>query len=157
MAGIGFVKGLGSLDKLINGEDLTTEDLQNLMYGVMAATGLTKRGIHAANEASLAKQSHPGVEPPSRSTKFKNADGTEDTLTFTDSEIGDMTVFYNRGDAKSKKKLVELIRKQKPNIPDEEINRILSDPNALKELGLVHETHLLGNRYSAVKPEKAPS
>lgn len=157
MAGIGLYNGLGSLDKLINGEDLTTDDLQALMYGVMAATGLTKRGVHAANEARLAKHSHPGVEPIPYATKFKNADGTEDTLTFNPDDIRKATAFFNRGDKKSRAKLVELIKAKKTNIPDEEINRILGDPNALRELGLVHETRITGNGYSEAKPEAEPS
>lgn len=157
MAGIGIINGTKSLEKLINGEDLTTDDLQALMYGVMAATGLTKRGVHAANEARLAKHSHPGVEPIPYATKFKNADGTEDTLTFNPQDIRNATAFFNRGDKKSRAKLVELIKAKKPNIPDEEINRILGDPNALRELGLVHETRITGNGYSEAKPEAEPS
>lgn len=157
IAGAGIVHGAESLDKLINGEDLTTEDVQALMQGTMALVGLTKRGVHAANEARLAKHSHPGVKEIPYKTKFKNADGTEDELTFNPNDIKEATSFLNRGDVKSKAKLVELIKAKKPNISDEEINRIIGDPKALRDLGLVHETRITGNGFSAAKPEDKPS
>jgi hypothetical protein len=86
---------------------------------------------------------------------FKKADGTEGKVTLDEGQIAKLTHFTAAGDRKSKEMLSQMLRDQK--VPAEEINRIMGDANALRELGLIRETPKVGiSRYSAVKQERTP-
>jgi hypothetical protein len=86
---------------------------------------------------------------------FKKADGTEGKVTLDEGQIAKLTHFTAAGDRKSKEMLSQMLRDQ--HVPAEEINRIMGDANALRELGLIRETPKVGiSRYSAVKQERTP-
>lgn len=127
----------------MSGEDLTTDDIKALMYGVMAATGLARQGAHNFNESRLAAKSHPSAEQIPYKTKYKTTENgveVERDVVFTADDIGKAIDWRNRGDATSKAELAKLIKEKAPDIPDEEVNRIMGNANALRELGLVRDT-----------------
>lgn len=161
IGGIGIYGGSVALDKVIKGEDLTTDDIKALMYGVMAATGLVRQGAHNLNESRLAAKSHPGAEQIPYKTKYKvkgeNDVEVEKDLTLDPTDIHEAVRLKNLGDTKSRAELTKIIKNKYPDISDTEINRILGDQKALKELGLVRNTPWYApNSYSTAKPEKVP-
>lgn len=151
-ATIGAVGAADSFGKLMRGEDLNMDDFKELIYGTMSALGLIRTTKKAISDSRLAKNSAPAPEQPTRTTKFKAADGTEQTVTLDDGQISQLTSLRAMGENKSKEALATMLRDK--GVPAEEINRILGNSQALKELGLIRETPKIGpTHYTEVKPE----
>lgn len=150
----GLVDGVGALQKVMSGEDLSMNEIRDLVYGIGSVTGLAgKLGRHFS-DARLAANTQKDVKPLTRTTKYKAEDGTEKSVTFTEGDIA--TITKGKGDTKSKKALSDKL--EEAGVPAAEVNRIMNNPEALKELGLVHNTpNLWFNSYSEVKPESKHS
>ena len=154
LATIGLASSIPSIDKVVRGEDLTIEEIRDISQGLMTLTGVTRRGVKAINESRLAANAHPDPKPIPRKTKYKTADGTEKDLVFTDDDINKATPLFQLRDQKSRADLAKLIKDRYPDIPDEEVNRILGDVGALRDLGIAKNAKLAG--YSTAKEEKKP-
>ena len=151
-ATIGAIGAVDSFGKLMRGEDLNMDDFKELIYGTMSALGLVRTATKARSDSRLAKNSAPAPEQPTRTTKFKAEDGTEQSVTLDDGQISQLTSLRAMGENKSKEALATILRNK--GVPAEEINRILGNSQALKELGLIRETPRIGpTHYSEVKPE----
>ena len=151
-ATIGAFGAADSFEKLMRGEDLNMDDFKELIYGTMSALGLVRTATKARSDSRLAKNSAPTPEQPTRTTKFKAEDGTEQTVTLDDGQISQLTSLRAMGENKSKEALATMLRNK--GVPAEEINRILGNSQALKELGLIRETPRIGpTHYSEVKSE----
>lgn len=151
-ATIGAIGAADSFGKLMRGEDLNMDDFKELIYGTMSALGLVRTTKKAISDSRLAKNSAPTPEQPTRTTKFKAEDGTEQSVTLDEGQISQLTSLRAMGENKSKEALATMLRNK--GVPAEEINRILGNSQALKELGLIRETPRIGpTHYSEVKPE----
>lgn len=153
-AAVGLASSIPSIDKAIRGEDLTIEEIRDISQGLMTLTGVARRGTKAFNESRLAANAHPDPKPIPRKTKYKTADGTEKDLVFTDDDINKATPLFQLRDQKSRADLAKLIKDRYPDIPDEEVNRILGDAGALRDLGIAKNAKLAG--YSTAKEEEKP-
>ena len=153
-AAAGLASSIPSIDKAIRGEDLTIEEIRDISQGLMTLTGVARRGTKAFNESRLAANAHPDPKPIPRKTKYKTADGTEKDLVFTDDDINKATPLFQFRDQKNRADLAKLIKDRYPDIPDEEVNRILGDAGALRDLGIAKNAKLAG--YSTAKEEEKP-
>ena len=131
----GALNAVDSFGKLMRGEDLNMDDFKELIYGTMSALGLVRNTSRAISDSRLAKNSTPASEKPTRTTKFKAADGTEQPVTLDEGQISTLTNLRGRDKKAAKEKLAEMLRDQ--NVPAEEINRIMGNSQTLKELGLI--------------------
>ena len=132
----GLVDGVGALQKVMSGEDLSMNEIRDLVYGIGSVTGLAgKLGRHFS-DARLAANTQKDVKQLTRTTKYKAEDGTEKPITLTEGDIA--TITKAKGDTKSKEALSTKLKDS--GVPAEEVNRIMNNPEALKELGLVHNT-----------------
>lgn len=158
----GAAKGVAALNKALDeNQELTLEEIKDLMYGVMSAIGFTGRAINAGKEAKLAHASHPGAESIPYKTKYKvkgdNGVEVEKFVEFSPQDVKTATELFLRG-SKSKEALSKLIKGKYPDIPDSEISRIVGDERALWELGIKFNNRSVGPRnYSEAKAEEAPS
>lgn len=149
---IGAVGAADSFKKLMNGEDLNMDDFKELIYGTMSALGLIRSTNRAISDSRLARNSAPDPKQPTRSTKFKAEDGTEQPVTLDEGQISILTNLRGRDKKAAKEELAKMLRNN--GVPAEEINRIMNNSQTLKELGLIWETPKIGSaHYSEVKPE----
>ena len=108
----------------------------------MSAMGFLRNAKRAASDSRLAAASAP--ETPKRSTKFKDADGVERPVSLTQEQI-DKVTGRRISEAKTKENIAGMLKAE--GVPDAEVTRIISDPKALKELGLIREVPQLGEAY----------
>ena len=134
---------------------MTMDDVKKVAYGLMSIMGLAGKGRRAVEDSRLAARVNPEAKPISRTTKYTKADGSEGEVSLSDSELRVLTESGTKGEKNIREKLKSILT-DTHGIPETEANRIMDDPVALKELGLIHNTPTIGrNTYSTVKPEKA--
>ena len=129
------------------------DEVREASYGLMSAMGLVGKGRRAFEDSRLAAKVTATPKAVSRTTKYTKTDGTEGELKLSDAEIRSLT--SKKGETEIRDALKNmLIHTHK--VPAGEVKRILDDPAAWKELGLVKNTKFFAknNTVSQTKQEK---
>ena len=149
----GLVAANDSFTKLVNGEDLTTEDVMSLANGLISALGLGTRGVRRMGDARLAskldaKRASSETVPHAKTVHFAGQEAKK--IELTDEDIQSITS-----------------KTGKDNI-DQEFRRVLTTRHGLTpeqaaqlhydDFNLIYQSRKLGSdKISARQPKPAKS